>query len=86
MAIRNGNKVYVDVGAEFTDDGRLMPQYLIWENGIRYEIDRVKRVERCASRRAGGCGIMYTCMVCGKEIHLYYEENYRRFCEAKSAQ
>ena len=39
MAMRVGYKVYVDVGAEFTDDGRLMPQYLVWEDGIRYEID-----------------------------------------------
>lgn len=85
MAIRNGYKVYVDVGAEFTDDGRLMPKYLIWEDGIRYDIDRVKRAERCASRKAGGCGIMYTCIVGGQEIRLFYEENYRWFCEAKGA-
>ena len=85
MAIRNGYKVYVDVGAEFTDDGRLMQKYLVWEDGRRYEIDNVKRIERCASRKAGGCGIMYTCTAGGHEFHLYYEENYRWFCEAKSA-
>lgn len=83
MAIRNGFKVYVDVGAVFSDEGELLPQYLIWEDGTRYDIDMVKSIERCASRRAGGAGILYNCRVNGQYMKLFYEENNRWFVEAK---
>ena len=76
-------KKYVDVGAVFSAEGRLTPLWIIWEDERRYEIDRVLRMERAASRKAGGMGIRYTCMVRGKRVHLYYEENYKWFVEAK---
>ncbi|MBR4758841.1 MAG: hypothetical protein IK078_01650 [Lachnospiraceae bacterium] len=82
MSERIGCKVYVDVGAEFTSDGMLRPQYLIWEDGRKYEIDKIRKIERCASRRGGGAGILYQCMICGKPVRLFYEENYRWFLES----
>ena len=66
-------KIYVDVNALISQDGELIPKSLVWEDGKTYEIDRIKRKERCANRKAGGTGVMYTCMVGGKECHLYYE-------------
>ena len=78
-------KVYVEVVARFTVDGKLLPVALIWEDGHRYEIDRIVRCQRCASRKAGGTGILYTCIVSGRECHLYYEENLQWFMERKSA-
>ena len=82
MAERIGHKVYVDVGAEFSSDGILRPKYLVWEDGRRYDIDQVKKIERCASHRAGGAGILYLCMIWGKPVRLFYEENYRWFLES----
>ena len=82
MAERVGCKIYVDVGAEFSADGRLRPQYLIWEDGRKYEIDKIKKTERCATRKGGGAGILYLCMIWGKPVRLFYEENYRWFLEA----
>ena len=76
-------KVYVKVQAEFSADGKLLPMCIIWENGQRYEIDRVKDCRRAASLRAGGAGIRYTVMICGGEHYLFYEENYKWFVEAK---
>ena len=76
-------KRYVEVCASFSSEGRLTPLWVVWENGRRYEIDRVIRAERAASRRAGGVGIRYTCMVHGQQVHLFYEENYKWFVEAK---
>lgn len=78
-------KTYVDVGATFSAEGVLMPLWIIWTNGRRYEIDRVVRAERAASRKGGGMGILYTCMVMGRPVHLFYEENYRWFVEAKQS-
>ena len=67
------SKVYVDVVARFDKDGVMMPMAFVWEDGRKYEIDKVKSKERCASRKAGGTGIMYTVVVVGKECHLYFE-------------
>ena len=66
-------KVYVEVLVNFDKDGTMSPVEFIWEDGTKYLIDKVKSKERCASRKAGGTGIMYTVMVDGKECHLYYE-------------
>ena len=49
------NKVYVDVTAEFSKDGNLVPKSFRWEDGQVYEIERVKDVRRAASLKAGGC-------------------------------
>ena len=49
-------KIYVDVIAEFTKDGKLRPLWLIWEDGRKYEIDRIKSCQRAASRKAGALG------------------------------
>ena len=76
-------KVYVDVLAEFTREGFLRPCRITWEDGRKYTIDRVKRCERRASRKAGGMGLMYTCMVAGQEVNLFYEENQRWFVTRK---
>ena len=48
------NKVYVDVVAEFRKDGQLVPIFFTWEDGRKYSIDRIIKIERCASRKAGG--------------------------------
>ena len=61
------NKVYVDVLAEFSKDGLLIPKEITWEDGRKYEITRVKDKRRAASTRAGGVGERYTCVVDGKE-------------------
>lgn len=46
-------KVYVDVDAKFTADGQLRPLCITWEDGTKYEIERIKHCERAASRKAG---------------------------------
>lgn len=76
-------KVYVDVKARFSKDGKLMPLSIIWTDGSEYEIQRVKDVRRAASLRAGGAGIRYTCIIAGKESHLFYEDNNMWFVERK---
>ena len=55
----NDNKVYVEVIVKFSTEGAMMPIEFIWEDGTKYLIDKVKSKERCASRKAGGTGIMY---------------------------
>jgi len=75
-------KVYVDVTAIFRKDGRLLPVSFVWEDGRKYEIERVLDITRAASLKAGGTGIRYTCMVHGHETYLFLEED-RWFMERK---
>ena len=77
------SKIYVDVNATFSKDGRLIPKSFIWTDGHVYEIQRVKNVCRAASLKAGGVGMRYTCVVDGRESHLYYEDNNMWFLEGK---
>lgn len=41
MSSNTDNKVYVDVLAIFTKDGRLVPSKFVWEDGREYEITRI---------------------------------------------
>ena len=77
-------KIYVDVAAEFTPDGQMLPLWIRWEDGKRYMIDKVKHYEKAASRKAGGIGLRYTVMIQGQERYLFYEGNYQWFVEAKT--
>ena len=72
---RRQSKAYDEVIANFSADGKMLPLKLIWENGKSYEIDRILRVDRCASLKAGGAGIRYVCRIRGQRVELYYEEN-----------
>ena len=76
-------KIYLYVNATFTKDGRLLPRSFIWTDGHRYEIQRIKHICRAASLRAGGVGMRYTCIIDGKESHLYYEDNNMWFVEGR---
>lgn len=76
-------KKYVQVTATFTPEGKLIPKCVVWDDGRRFEIDRIERCCRAASRKAGGVGLRYDCSIRGKETVLFYEENYKWFVEAK---
>lgn len=78
-------KVYVEVMAVFTPEGRLIPRTITWEDGRVYQIDRVTDVRRACSLKAGGTGMRYTCMISGKTTHLFYEDDNKWFVERKTA-
>lgn len=77
-------KIYVDVTAVFSKDGILTPKSFVWEDGSVYEIQRIKDVRRAASLKAGGVGQRYTCVVDGREVYLFYEDNNMWFMEKSS--
>ena len=78
-------KVYVDVVAEFTKDGILLPRQITWEDGRKYEITKFKSRKRAASMKAGGVGERYICVVDGREVALFYEDNNMWFMERAGA-
>ena len=78
-----GCKVFVDVLIRQDKDGKTTPLAVTWEDGTVYEIDRVTRVCRAASLKAGGAGVRYTCRIQNKETYLFNDDD-KWFVEAKN--
>jgi len=75
-------KKYVEMIVKYLEDGTIMPLAIHWNEGELYEIDRVIDTRPCASLKAGGAGIRYTCMIQGHQKYIWLEEN-KWFVEAK---
>ena len=68
-------KVYVDVQVDFRKDGVMLPRVITWEDGMKYEIDRVSDIRPAAALRAGGQGDRYTVWVNGQQSYLFFERS-----------
>lgn len=66
---------YVKVIVQFKEDGTMLPRTILWDNDVRYPIDRVLSVCRAAALRAGGQGDRYTIRVAGRETYLFFEHS-----------
>lgn len=78
-------KVCVEVAARFLRDGGLRPVAVLWEDGRRYEVQRVKFIERAPAHVSAVLPVRYTCVIAGAEKELWFEpEELRWFVEVKS--
>lgn len=68
-------KVSVSVRVEFDEDGIMLPRELTWEDGEKFEIDRVLDIRQAPALKAGGQGDRYTIMVKGKQSYLFFERS-----------
>ena len=73
--VSNNLKVYVPVDVEFREDGTMLPRIIVWEDGTKYEIDRVTDIRQAAAMKAGGQGDRYTISVQGKQSYLFFERS-----------
>ena len=71
----NNIKVYVAVKADFREDGIMLPRVITWENGNKYEIDRILDIRQAAAMKAGGQGDRYTVRIKGQQSYLFFERN-----------
>jgi len=69
------HKVYVDVNEDRLKDGRVLPLSFVWEDGNRYEVDKVIDVRPAASLKAGGAGMRYTVRIRSRERYMFLEED-----------
>lgn len=77
-------KIYVGVIVKFSNDGGMRPMEIIWVDGQRFTIDRVKFVEKAPSKVGGLLTKRFTVIIGGFEKLLYYEEKQERwFVERK---
>ena len=60
-------KVYVAVKADFAADGTMFPRIITWEDGEKYEIDRVSDIRQAPALKAGGQGDRYTIWIGGHQ-------------------
>lgn len=68
-------KVYVAVKADFREDGVMLPREITWEDGRKFEIDKVSDIRQAAAMKAGGQGDRYTITVLGKQSYLFFERS-----------
>ena len=68
--------------ARHDETGKVCPLEVEWEDGRRFEVDRLLDVRRAAALKAGGQGVRYTVRILGKETYLFEDEG-RWFVEAK---
>lgn len=68
-------KVYVEVTEVRTKDGRLIPVSFLWEDGVRYDIDKVVDIRPAASLKAGGAGMRYTVLIKNQQKFMFLEDD-----------
>lgn len=68
-------KKYVDMVVVQYKSGCMKPLFLVWENGVKYPIDKVLNVRKAASLKAGGRGVRYSCLISGQKKDLYLEDD-----------
>lgn len=68
-------KKFISVIARFTEDGKVLPLSIEWEDGRSFDIDKIVDIRKAASLKAGGIGTRYTCRILNKERYLYLDEN-----------
>ena len=76
-------RAYVKVVVEVSPEGGVRPMEVEWEDGRRFEVDRLLDVRRAAATKAGGQGMRYTVRILGRETYLFEDEG-RWFVEARA--
>ncbi len=69
------NKKIITVTARFSENGKVIPISIEWEDGRTFEIDRITDVRKSASLKTGGMGVRYTCHIRGKKVYLFRDED-----------
>lgn len=68
------HKIFVKITAEHDTKGRVTPKFLHWDDGRKFEVDKVMDVRIAASLKAGGQGMRYTCRISGKQVYLFCDD------------
>ena len=69
------DKVFVAVNVDHREYGVMIPREITWENGRKFEIDKVSDIRQAAAMKAGGQGDRYTITVQGKQSYLFFERS-----------
>lgn len=53
----------------------MLPREITWEDGKKFEIDRIIDIRQAPALKAGGQGDRYTIMVRGNQSYLFFERS-----------
>ena len=73
-------KRYVDVVVLNSKQAGLTPLFIVWDNNVKYPIDKIIQVKKAHSSVGGG-GLMYLCLIQNQRRKLYFERD-RWFIES----
>lgn len=76
-------KVFVSVLVQHGNDGKKVPPSIAFEDGKKYEVDRLIERRRAAASKVGGTGIRYTIRICDHQTFLFEDED-MWFVEARN--
>ena len=71
--ILNRVKRYVSVEAVTDENGSTIPRAVIWDDGRRFEVDRILDTRRAESLKVGGAGMRYTVRIGNAVTYLFFE-------------
>lgn len=74
MKIIGTKKTYVEVCSVTDTDGRQHPIHIVWRDGKKLPVSRIRRATPAASLKAGGAGIRYTVDIAGRQAYLFQED------------
>lgn len=71
---RQYEKRYVEVVVRYCLDGRCDPLTIVWDDGQRFQIDRIERSGRGRCLNTPGYAIRYDVRIGRRMKHLYHDE------------
>lgn len=77
------NIVGVNVIAEFTTEGKLIPIAVRWRDGRVFDIEKITYSNRCIGLMTSKASHRYKVTIGGRERYLFYEADGRWFIEDK---
>ena len=66
---------YVSVVTLYDLSGDIHPLFVVWDNAVKYKVDKVLQKCPAASLKAGGAGMRYTCLFNGQRRYLFLDQN-----------
>lgn len=76
-------KVFVSVLVQHGNDGKKVPISITFEDGKKYDVDRLIERRRAAASKVGGTGIRYTIRIRDHQTFLFEDED-MWFVEARN--
>ena len=69
-------KIELNIIVQHLPDGQSVPRTIIWEDGRKFNIDKILDKRKAAALKCGGIGTRYICKICNKEVAIFDEDGY----------
>lgn len=69
------SKIFIEVIVHYTKDGSKIPLSIIWDDGRKFDIDKISDTRQAVSLKVGGKGIRYLCHIRNKKVYLFLDND-----------